>query len=99
MVADDLNEIIASDRLFLDKIPPATQRAFLCCTKMPLFQRDLWYLAGGTALALQVGHRQSVDLDFFIPLPKFSERVVEAELLATGHWQTTFLERGTIFGL
>ncbi len=25
-----------------------------------------FYLAGGTALALQLGHRQSVDLDFFI---------------------------------
>ena len=28
---------------------------------------DDWgfYLAGGTALALQLGHRQSVDFDFF----------------------------------
>jgi hypothetical protein len=26
-----------------------------------------FYLAGGTALALQVGHRRSVDLDFFSP--------------------------------
>ncbi len=24
-----------------------------------------FYLAGGTALALQIGHRRSVDLDFF----------------------------------
>jgi len=24
-----------------------------------------FYLAGGTALALQLGHRRSVDLDFF----------------------------------
>ena len=31
-------------------------------------QSDLaprFYLAGGTALALQLGHRRSVDLDFF----------------------------------
>jgi len=27
---------------------------------------DKWYLAGGTALALQIGHRDSVDFDFFI---------------------------------
>jgi len=26
-----------------------------------------FYLAGGTALALQVGHRQSMDFDWFIP--------------------------------
>jgi len=29
-------------------------------------------LAGGTALALQTGHRQSVDLDFFTPRKDFS---------------------------
>ena len=26
-----------------------------------------FYLAGGTALSLQIGHRRSVDLDFFSP--------------------------------
>jgi len=33
---------------------------------------DNFYLAGGTALALQLGHRKSVDLDFFAE--KFPER-------------------------
>ena len=33
------------------------------------FLRDDFYLAGGTALALQIGHRISVDLDFFSPEP------------------------------
>lgn len=28
---------------------------------------DRFYLAGGTALALQIGHRLSIDLDFFSP--------------------------------
>lgn len=28
-----------------------------------------WYLAGGTALALQIGHRASVDLDYFTSEP------------------------------
>ena len=27
---------------------------------------DKYYLAGGTALSLQIGHRKSVDLDYFI---------------------------------
>jgi hypothetical protein len=27
-----------------------------------------FYLAGGTALALQIGHRVSVDFDFFSPV-------------------------------
>ena len=29
--------------------------------------KDEFYLAGGTALALQIGHRESVDFDFFSP--------------------------------
>ncbi len=34
---------------------------------LPLFEslKDDFYLAGGTALALQIGHRDSVDFDFF----------------------------------
>ncbi len=31
--------------------------------------RDDFYLAGGTGLALQIGHRVSVDFDLFSPLP------------------------------
>src|SRR3989344_1222842 len=34
-----------------------------------VFLRDDFYLAGGTALALQIGHRISVDLDFFSSNP------------------------------
>lgn len=36
-----------------------------------------FYLAGGTALALQLGHRTSVDIDLFSPVP------FDAELLTT----------------
>ncbi|PIS07966.1 hypothetical protein COT78_00585 [Candidatus Berkelbacteria bacterium CG10_big_fil_rev_8_21_14_0_10_43_13] len=34
---------------------------------LPLFKpfKDDFYLAGGTALALQIGHRDSIDFDFF----------------------------------
>lgn len=34
-------------------------------------------LVGGTALALQYGHRQSIDLDFFGGLPEDKEELVE----------------------
>ncbi len=36
---------------------------------LPLFEplKDSWYLAGGTGLALQIGHRDSLDFDFFTP--------------------------------
>lgn len=36
--------------------------------KLSIFKKD-FYLAGGTALALQISHRISVDLDLFSPQP------------------------------
>jgi predicted nucleotidyltransferase component of viral defense system len=38
---------------------------------LPLFThfKDRFYLAGGTALALQIGHRDSIDFDFFAEEP------------------------------
>ena len=38
-----------------------------------------WYLAGGTALALRIGHRKSIDLDYFIP-DSFDTIVLKAQL-------------------
>lgn len=91
-------ESIKFNSLFLDRLPLTTQRAFLLCTKLPFLKNPNWYLAGGTALALQVGHRQSVDLDFFTTAKDFKERFVERKLLATNQWTTTYLESGTIYG-
>src|SRR3989338_2652911 len=85
--------------LYLSQLPPATARAFVAAGKLPLFSDSGWYLAGGTAMALQVGHRQSVDLDFFTPRQKFRERALERELLSTSNWVTTYLEKGTIYGV
>ena len=84
--------------LFLDKLPKPTQQAFLACVQVPLFKSSGWYLAGGTALALQVGHRESVDLDFFSPQKKIHELAVERALFLTGKWNTTLREAGTIYG-
>ncbi|KKS43647.1 MAG: hypothetical protein UV07_C0028G0005 [Candidatus Azambacteria bacterium GW2011_GWB1_42_17] len=64
------------------------------------------YLAGGTALALQLGHRISEDLDFFIPL-EFKELSLINELKHLGNfredqqsWQTIIGEfEGTKFSI
>lgn len=88
----------ASKDLHLDVLPAKTRRAFLYCAKLPLFASPGWYLAGGTALALQVGHRQSVDLDFFTSQRNFREVSIERALLNTGQWTTSYREKGTIFG-
>ena len=46
---------------------------------MPAFQNTR--LVGGTALALQLGHRQSIDLDFFgnVDMPSFELRSLLSE--------------------
>lgn len=47
-----------------EKVLPGNTKAVLALLeKNPILQRA--YLAGGTALALQIGHRLSYDLDFF----------------------------------
>jgi hypothetical protein len=88
-----------SETLFLQRLPRATQKAFLACTELPLLAKDGWYLAGGTSLALQAGHRKSVDLDFFTTESQFVEDRVERTLLETQHWTTQYQQRGTLYGL
>ncbi|OGM33748.1 hypothetical protein A3D00_04095 [Candidatus Woesebacteria bacterium RIFCSPHIGHO2_02_FULL_38_9] len=49
--------------MFTKAVLPDTFRAIQLVSKIPVFREA--YLAGGTALALLIGHRISVDLDFF----------------------------------
>lgn len=49
------------------------------------FVRNQFALAGGTSLALQVGHRKSIDLDFFSP-EEFSTRELEIVLASKKDW-------------
>lgn len=63
--------------MFTKTILPDTLRAIKLSATIPTIQRA--YLAGGTALALQMGHRVSVDLDFFTQ-EKFDENLVATEL-------------------
>jgi hypothetical protein len=46
-------------------IPAATQATMIVLRDAQLLNH--FYLAGGTGLALQFGHRLSLDLDFFAP--------------------------------
>jgi hypothetical protein len=48
-----------------ETLTPATLRAFHQVARLPFITS--FYLAGGTGLALHLGHRFSVDLDFFSP--------------------------------
>lgn len=52
-------------------ISPIMQRLLIHIGQQPFSER--FYLAGGTALALQIGHRRSVDLDFFSETDELDE--------------------------
>ncbi len=53
-------------------------------------------LAGGSALALQIGHRVSYDLDFFTRKPFRTDRLISEIRKATGHFQVLTEEEGTL---
>ncbi|MEK7208490.1 MAG: nucleotidyl transferase AbiEii/AbiGii toxin family protein [Patescibacteria group bacterium] len=91
-----LNNVLSTLRL--DALPLFARDAFLRCATLSLFSRGGWYLAGGTALALQVGHRQSHDLDFFTSERRFSERRIEEELAREKTWVRESITDGTLYG-
>ncbi|MEA1928390.1 MAG: nucleotidyl transferase AbiEii/AbiGii toxin family protein [Candidatus Auribacterota bacterium] len=55
------------------------------------------YLAGGTAAALQLGHRISVDFDFFTP-EEFSPRAFAGDLAKLGLFYEEQADKGTVLG-
>ncbi|MFH1170668.1 MAG: nucleotidyl transferase AbiEii/AbiGii toxin family protein [Candidatus Vogelbacteria bacterium] len=82
----------------LDILPSKTRKALDYLGTESWLANDGWYLAGGTALALQAGHRQSVDLDFFTPKKTF----VPAEVVAhfsEDIWEADIVKDGTIYGI
>ncbi|NYE58570.1 nucleotidyl transferase AbiEii/AbiGii toxin family protein [Carboxydothermus ferrireducens] len=56
------------------------------------------YLAGGTALALQLGHRKSVDLDWFCP-SKFNPEQLVARLKEKGEIMESEIGKDTFHGV
>lgn len=81
-----------------DILPPETKRAFIFLSQQPWLGASRWYLAGGTALALQARHRRSVDLDFFTTDPEFNAISILGNFSNSPDWQTTFEEENTIYG-
>jgi hypothetical protein len=56
-----------------------------------------FYLAGGTALALELGHRISIDLDFF-SANKFSTQEIADRLKTKGHLEITSMDKDALNG-
>lgn len=57
-----------------------------------------YYLAGGTALALQTGIRESFDLDFFIQ-NEFDENLLIQELESLGELEISVCRKGTVHAI
>ena len=55
------------------------------------------YLAGGTACALQLGHRLSIDFDFFT-IKDFEPKIVAAELANLAAFEVEEIIEGTVLG-
>lgn len=81
--------------MFTKTLLPDTVRALKLVSKISIVKTS--YLAGGTALALQIGHRISVDLDFFTP-QIFNEKTLSGELGQLPEYQETGTAWRTVWG-
>jgi len=80
-----------------DILPRRAKKALDFLSAKKWLKNSAWYLAGGTALALQVGHRSSVDLDFFSP-KKFNNNLL-LKSFDNNPWRTDISAEGTIYGM
>lgn len=79
-------------------IPSKTKKAFVFLSEQFWLGEGGWYLAGGTALALQAGNRKSVDLDFFTTEKDFDKFELLENFIGNNEWVTTLNRKNTIYG-
>lgn len=83
----------------LEILPLETKKAFLFLSEKEWLSEELsWYLAGGTALALQVGHRQSVDLDFFNTGRNINNNEILNNFSEKDDWEPFINKKNTVYG-
>jgi hypothetical protein len=68
---------------FHEEVLPTEQRRVLNKIGAWCKKRD-FYLGGGTAVAIQLGHRRSLDLDWFSPAERFDSSALVQELRMDG---------------
>ncbi|HWY79277.1 MAG TPA: nucleotidyl transferase AbiEii/AbiGii toxin family protein [Candidatus Sulfotelmatobacter sp.] len=85
-------------KLIFSHLPKATQKAFEVLAQKSWLKKHRWYLAGGTALTLQVDHRISVDLDFFIPQEEIATESIISSL-SSHNFTISLREKGTLYGV
>jgi predicted nucleotidyltransferase component of viral defense system len=82
--------------MFTKILLPDTVRAIKLVSKVPIVKNS--YLAGGTALALRLGHRISIDLDFFT-LEELEENVLLADLEQLPEFKKDGVAWRTVWGI
>lgn len=86
-----------SNVFYPETLPEQTTKLLLLIEQSRPTSIANFYLSGGTALSLQLGHRESEDLDFFSEQP-FDPRTVQAELEKIGKLQDLELAENTLNG-
>lgn len=81
-----------------ETLPRNTKKALDFLSKDTWLKKSKWYLAGGTALALQMGNRKSLDLDFFTTKKDFNEKELMAHFINNKDWVTEVERKNTIYG-
>lgn len=76
-----------------ETVPPATKLVVQTIKNLPQLQD--FYLSGGTALSLQLGHRESEDLDFFTKRP-LNPLVLQQKLLQFGRLENVSIAENTL---
>lgn len=81
--------------MFLQTLPPVARQLLRQLGQIPLHP---FYLAGGSAAALHLGHRVSVDLDFFTPQPQYDVQALAQQLQTIGHLTIQQQSQNTLIG-
>lgn len=81
--------------MFTNTLPGNAQKALAILGKHP--QPPGVYLAGGSALALHLGHRISVDFDFFTPKHFKADKIAQ-EMASIGSFKLETLDKDTLLG-
>lgn len=84
-----------NEQFFTSTLPLKTAQLVKMLQGKKLRFLDQFYLSGGTALSLQIGHRESEDLDFFAR-KNFDPKQLQNRLSDLGQMQQTELAEGTL---
>ena len=81
-----------------ETLPRQTKKALDFLSEQKWLQESKWYLAGGTALSMQVCNRKSLDLDFFTEEVDFDEKELTKHFIGNKNWLADIKEKSTVYG-